>query len=197
MDIERTHSDVVAERREPGARRAALLALATVFLAFSVIWSPLPPPIAAGDDTQAADAALPADAPWIWPVEGARTMTAPFRAPAHRYGPGHRGMDITASGPLRSPASGVVAFRGTVVDRGVLTIDHGDGYIITLEPVTSALTPGDVVEAGQVIAEASAGGHALPGTVHVGVRLEGEYVNPRPLFGDMPRAILYPCCDGE
>jgi len=104
-------------------------------------------------------------------------------------------MDIIGTGALRSPAAGVVAFRGSVVDRGVLTIDHGDGYVITLEPVLSDLGPGDVIEAGQVVAVASAGGHAVSGTVHVGVRLDDEYVNPRPLFGDVPRAILYPCCD--
>ncbi|MFE6994913.1 murein hydrolase activator EnvC family protein [Microbacterium sp. NPDC057659] len=193
MEIVHSRSNAGRRRR---ARRVPFLALIGTLLACSVLWSPAPPPVAAGAARPAADAALPSDAPWTWPVEGAHEITEPFRAPAHRYGPGHRGMDIAAIGPLRSPASGVVAFRGTVVDRGVLTIDHGDGYVITLEPVVSALGPGDIVEAGQIMAEASVGGHAAPGTVHVGVRLHDEYVNPRPLFGDVPRAILYPCCDG-
>lgn len=192
MDIVRTRA---AARRGRRAPRAVLVSLLAALLTCSVLWSPVPPPVAAGEVRASVDAALPADAPWIWPVEGAQEITEPFRAPAHRYGPGHRGMDIAAVGALRSPASGVVAFRGTVVDRGVLTIDHGDGYVITLEPVTSDVAPGDVVEAGQIIAEASTGGHALHGTVHIGVRLHDEYVNPRPLFGEVPRAILYPCCD--
>ncbi|MFE6733770.1 murein hydrolase activator EnvC family protein [Microbacterium sp. NPDC057650] len=192
MDIVRTSSDAGRRRY---ARRAALVTLIVTLMACSVLWPPLPPPAAAGESPPAADAALPPDAPWTWPVQGAHEITQPFRAPAHRYGPGHRGMDIAAAGPLRSPAAGVVAFRGIVVDRGVLTIDHGDGYVITLEPVSSDLTPGDVVEAGQIIAEASTGGHSLSGAVHIGVRLHDEYVNPRPLFGDVPRAILYPCCD--
>lgn len=192
MDIVRTRSGVGRGRRAP---RATLVSLIAALLAFSILWSPFPPPVAADETGTAPDAALPPDAPWTWPVEGAHEITEPFRAPAHRYGPGHRGMDIAAVGSLRSPASGVVAFRGTVVDRGVLTIDHGDGYVITLEPVVSDLGPGDVVEAGQIIADAAEGGHSPPGTVHIGVRLHGEYVNPRPLFGDVPRAILYPCCD--
>ncbi|UJP11170.1 M23 family metallopeptidase [Microbacterium sp. KUDC0406] len=176
----------------PRAARAGLILL----LALSSLCWPFPQPVAAGGDLPVEHGvALPADAPWVWPVDGAREVTAPFRAPAHRYGPGHRGMDITATGPIRAPASGVVAFRGIVADRGVLTIDHGDGYVITLEPVSSDLAPGDAVEAGQLVATASAGGHAARGTVHVGVRLDDEYVNPRPLFGDVPRAILYPCCD--
>ena len=137
------------------------------------------------------------DAPWRWPVEGGRRVIAPFRAPAHEYGPGHRGMDIAAApgAQVRAPADGVVAFRGTVVDRPLLTIDHGDGYVSTWEPLDSPLTPGDVVEAGAVIGTVTSGGHSVRGTMHVGVRVDGDYVNPRPLFGDVPRAVLLPCCE--
>ena len=134
--------------------------------------------------------------PWAWPVDAPRTVLAPFRAPAHDYGPGHRGMDIAAAlgEQIVSPASGVVAFRGTVVDRPLITIDHGSGYVTTVEPVTSQLKPGDVVEAGAVIGSVAAGGHSVPGTLHIGVRLNDEYINPRPLFGEVPRAVLLPCC---
>jgi len=135
--------------------------------------------------------------PWKWPVEGSRVVVAPFRAPAHDYGPGHRGMDIAVvpEGKVLSPVAGVVAFRGTVVDRPLLTIDHGDGYITTWEPMASDLTPGDEVQAGDVIGTVATGGHAVRGTLHVGVRIHGEYANPRPLFGEVPRAILLPCCE--
>lgn len=193
MESTAERPDAAARRR----RRRVLVVPTAILLALAVLWPPLAPSLAvAGDDAATPAVGLPADAPWTWPAEGAHRVETPFRAPAHRYGPGHRGMDIAAAGPIRSPADGVIAFRGTVVDRGVLTIDHGDGYVITLEPVTSDFAPGDVVEAGQVIAQASTGGHAASGTVHVGVRRDGEYVNPRPLFGEIPRAILYPCCAG-
>lgn len=105
-------------------------------------------------------------------------------------------MDIAAAmqAPVLAPADGVVAFSGTVVDRPLVTLDHGGGYVSTWEPVESPLSPGDVVEAGAVIGTLAGGGHSVPGTLHVGVRLDGQYVNPRPLFGEVPRAVLLPCC---
>lgn len=135
--------------------------------------------------------------PWTWPVAGDRTVVAPFRAPAHDYGPGHRGMDVAAppGSEVRAPAAGVVAFRGVVVDRPLLTIDHGGGYVTTFEPVESSLSPGDTVEAGQLIGTVVVGGHAARGTLHVGVRSDDVYVNPRPFFGAVPRAVLLPCCE--
>lgn len=149
----------------------------------------------ADDRAGSQDSAAPGH-PWTWPTSGARTVAEPFVAPAHDYGPGHRGMDVVVvtGAEVRSPADGVVAFRGVVVDRPLITIDHGAGYVTTLEPVQSALAPGDRVTAGQVIGTASDGGHAARGTLHVGVRVHEVYVNPRPLFGAVPRAVLLPCC---
>ncbi|OJU39461.1 MAG: hypothetical protein BGN97_07225 [Microbacterium sp. 69-10] len=136
--------------------------------------------------------------PWRWPVTGPRTVIAPFRAPAHEYGPGHRGMDVMAALGIEvlAPAAGVVAFRGTVADRPLITIDHGDGYISTLEPVSSDLAVGDAVLAGDVVGILASGGHVAPRTLHVGVRIDKRYVNPRGLFGLPPRAVLLPCCEG-
>lgn len=134
--------------------------------------------------------------PWAWPVTGPRAVVEPFRAPAHDYGPGHRGMDIAAQpdAVVRSPAAGVIAFRGMVVDRPLITIDHGAGYVTTLEPVTSTLAPGDAVAAGESVGAVALGGHSPRGALHVGVRIDGRYVNPHGLFGAVPRAILLPCC---
>ena len=136
--------------------------------------------------------------PWRWPVADPRTVVEPFRAPAHDYGPGHRGMDVMAApgAEVLAPAGGVVAFRGTVADRPLITIDHGDGYISTLEPVSSDLAVGDAVLAGDVVGILGSGGHATPRTLHVGVRIDKRYVNPRGLFGLPPRAVLLPCCEG-
>lgn len=175
--------------RRPLRRRALRAAVVrTVLLAVLLVTLPA----AAADPGES-----PTEGTWSWPIAGPREIVEPFRAPAHDYGPGHRGIDIAAphGEVARAPADGVVAFRGVVVDRPLITIDHGDGYVSTFEPLGSDLAPGTSVHAGDEIGVVATGGHASAGTLHVGVRLNGVYVNPVPLFGDVPRAILLPCCD--
>jgi len=134
--------------------------------------------------------------PWVWPIPHGIRVVAPWVAPPHAYGPGHRGLDVAAEvgSEALAPASGVVAFRGDVVDRPLLTIDHGGGLVSTLEPVESDLSPGDAVARGQVVGRVAVGGHAAAGSLHLGVRLDGDYVNPMLLLGGVPRAVLLPCC---
>lgn len=132
---------------------------------------------------------------WRWPATGFR-LDRPYIAPAHEYGPGHRGIDLRlgADHVLRAPADGAVAFSGMVAGRGILTIDHGDGLVTTLEPIDSDLTPGVSVRRGERVGALALGGHAEPGSVHFGVRLHGDYINPLLLLGGVPRAVLLPCC---
>lgn len=131
---------------------------------------------------------------WQRPVPG--RVLVPFQAPAHRYGPGHRGIDLAAAAgeTVVSPASGIVAFSGVVVDRPLITIDYGDGYVLTLEPVAGTPPAGTRVEAGEAIGSVAVGGHTANGGVHVGVRLHGEYINPLLLLEGIARAVLLPCC---
>ncbi len=132
---------------------------------------------------------------WRWPVQPSR-LVHPFVAPAHEYGPGHRGIDLLPVGDavVHAPAAGVVAFSGQVAGRGVITVDHGNGLVSTLEPVDSPLRAGTPVDASASLGTVSAGGHAEAGTVHFGVRLDGVYINPLVLLGGVPRAVLLPCC---
>ena len=145
----------------------------------------------------AATAEAPAleDRGWIWPLVGFR-FDAPFVAPAHEYGPGHRGIDLRPvnSFDLRAPAAGTVAFSGEVAGRGILTIDHGDGLVTTLEPIATDLSPGTALRAGDGVGTIALGGHTDPGAVHFGVRLHGAYINPLLLLDGVPRAVLLPCC---
>jgi murein DD-endopeptidase MepM/ murein hydrolase activator NlpD len=124
-------------------------------------------------------------------------VVAPFVDPPHPYAAGHRGVDLAAprDSVLVAPAAGVVAFSGDVAGRGVITLDHGGGYVSTLEPVSEALPPGTAVSAGDPVAQVSVGGHMTSEGVHFGVRLLGVYVNPLLLVGgDIARAVLLPCC---
>ena len=97
---------------------------------------------------------------------------------------------------MTAPDAGTVAFAGSVAGRGVVTIDHGGGLVSTLEPVVPLVAAGDVVARGEAIGTLSTGGHAPPGQLHLGARLDGEYINPLRLLGDLPWAVLLPCCTG-
>jgi murein DD-endopeptidase MepM/ murein hydrolase activator NlpD len=174
--------------RSPGLRVAVVLAtLAFAGLATGATVAPAPP-----HDPPGAD---PGTSAWVWPVAPAHVV-ARFVAPAHEYGPGHRGIDLRASSgsEIVSPAAGVVAFAGSVAGRGIVTIDHGAGLVTTLEPVRALVAIGATVWAGEVVAVADVGGHTALGALHFGVREYGRYIDPRVLLGGVPRAILLPCC---
>jgi len=134
----------------------------------------------------------PSADPWRWPVDPPRSIARQYLAPASPYGSGHRGIDIRAPGAtLYAPADGVVHFAGVVVDRPVLSIRHGGGVISSYEPVVATVARGDAVTRGDVI------GTVLPGhcesvCVHVGVRVDGEYVSPMTWFGGIPASVLLP-----
>ncbi|WP_375384113.1 murein hydrolase activator EnvC family protein [uncultured Microbacterium sp.] len=131
---------------------------------------------------------------WVWPL--AAVVTAPYVAPPHPYGAGHRGIDLAGDigAPVRAPAAGTIAYVGAIAGRGIVTIDHGDGLVTTFEPVESTLEAGAAVARGEEVATISVGGHAAPSTLHFGVRLNGEYINPMLLLDSVPRAVLLPCC---
>lgn len=173
----------------PIPARAALVALLVALLA---ALAPAGPPARADDPVALTDLG------WVWPLDRMR-IVAPFVAPAHEYGPGHRGIDIRpldeGEVTLRSPADGIIAFAGRVADRSVVTIDHGGGLVTTLEPAEAIAAVGSEVRRGDPVATGSIGGHAAPGAVHFGVRSDGRYINPMLLLGGVPRAVLLPCCE--
>lgn len=91
----------------------------------------------------------------------------------------------------------MVSFSGVVVDREVLSIDHGAGYVSSFEPVESELEVGDAVAAGQPIATLDTyddgSNHCSDQPcLHWGVRHHGEYINPLLLLGDLEPSVLLP-----
>ncbi|NQX10035.1 M23 family metallopeptidase [Microbacteriaceae bacterium VKM Ac-2855] len=131
---------------------------------------------------------------WTWPVGGPTAIIGAWSAPEHRYASGHRGIDIDAANgsPVASPASGTVHFAGTVVDRAIVTVRTDDGVLASLEPVTPAVAEGDRVVAGQMVGTVGAGGHCSERCVHLGVRVDGDYVSPLRFLGGLERAVLLP-----
>ncbi|GAB3602065.1 murein hydrolase activator EnvC family protein [Microbacterium aureliae] len=171
----------------------AVVAAAALVLCSLVLCSAAPAPAAvAGPPSPRGTAA---EARWAWPVEPFR-LERPYVAPAHRYAAGHRGIDVRPLGAttVRAPAAGIVAFAGPVAGRDVVTLAHPGDLVTTLEPVASSVEPGDPVARGAIVGELSSGGHAADGTLHIGVRLAGEYINPLLLLGEIRPAVLLPCC---
>ncbi|MBD7995981.1 M23 family metallopeptidase [Arthrobacter sp. Sa2CUA1] len=176
---------------------------------------------AAAADTPAAGAARPAAQPgpaglWDWPLTPEPGVIRPFDKPGQRWLAGHRGVDLAASSgdAVRSPADGIVRFAGHVVDRPVLTIDHGDGTLSSFEPVTATVAVGETVTAGQTVGLLTPGGglttadphdrsapersqpHCPNTCLHWGVRLDGEYVDPLRYLLDRRPSVLLPLAGG-
>lgn len=176
------------------ARHPALRIVASVALLGGLVESA---PVHSEEWAAAAPATLASDAArvelgrWRWPVEGDRQVLRDFVAPVHPWSAGHRGVDLRAwTTELRAPAEGVVRYAGWVVDRPVLSIDHG-GAVSSYEPVTASVAIGDEVAAGQPIGTIEPG-HCEARCVHLGVRVGGEYRNPLLWLGGVPRSVLLP-----
>ncbi|PTL73718.1 hypothetical protein C1I63_13290 [Rathayibacter caricis DSM 15933] len=137
--------------------------------------------------------AVPPGSLWVSPVPGF-VVVEPWQAPEHRYAAGHRGIDLeaTAGAPVVAATGGTVSFAGRVVDRGVVSIEHADGLVSSVEPVEATVSAGAFVAPGDVIGTVGGGGHCDARCVHLGVREDGEYVSPMRFFGGIPRAVLLP-----
>lgn len=172
-----------------------LRAIRSVVVAVFVLLAPLQGMGAANHPDIDATALAPPAGSWTWPISPA-ALVRPFEPPTHAYGPGHRGIDIgsTAGSSVHAPAAGMVVFAGRVVDRPVISIDHGDGVVSSMEPIDPTVVVGDVVDAGSRIGSVSPGGHGAPGRLHLGIRVHGTYVDPLALLSSPARAVLLPCC---
>ncbi|MHA7281010.1 M23 family metallopeptidase [Arthrobacter sp. MDT2-2] len=161
----------------------------------------------------AGNAAVPAGAAadfvpeWSWPLTPVPEVLRPFEKPPQPWKRGHRGVDLSGGvgGPVivLSPADGVVSFAGIVVDRGVLSIDHGGGRISSFEPVSTDLVKGGRVGRGDavaILAGPAAGvapGHCGQPCLHWGVRVDGYYVDPLSFVMDRRPSVLLPLDGGR
>jgi murein DD-endopeptidase MepM/ murein hydrolase activator NlpD len=168
---------------------------------------PIPPPVRAPDSSRA---------PTLWmPIAGA--VVRGFDARAGPYGRGHRGIDIAApEGELvRAPAAGRVVFAGPVAGTTWVTLLVAPGVLVTLGPLLDPAPTGGRVRARSPIGRVGSGhpatpteatrqpgtatrhpgtaaGHPGTVTLHLGVRVDGVYVDPLAYLVDRPRARLAP-----
>jgi hypothetical protein len=143
----------------------------------------------------AAATDAPADAQhWRWPASPPGAIVAPFVAPPGPYDAGHRGVDLAASpgqGVL-APTTAVVQFSGVVVDRPVVTLRVDEHVLVSFEPVATELAVGTPVTVAEQFGAVGRGGHCDERCIHVGVRVDGEYVSPLAFFAGVPPAVLLP-----
>ncbi len=104
-----------------------------------------------------------------------------------RWGTLHAGVDIAApiGTPVFSPESGVVLDAGPAIGFGLAVyVQHGDGTVTLYGHINQFfVTPGQVVEAGQQIAEVGNRGQSTGPHLHFEVHDGGLYasrVNPTP-----------------
>lgn len=171
----------------------ALLAALVLVLALS--------PVASGAAVPAPSGSVspdPAPARWSWPLSPKPAVLRPFDPPAKPWLSGHRGVDLEAAffgAPVSTPAAGTVSFVGVVVDRPVITIDHGDGLRSSFEPVESGLVKGAAVAAGGILGKILPGHCGPTPCVHWGVRRGEDYLNPLAFVMDLRPSILLPPLD--
>lgn len=128
---------------------------------------------------------------WVWPVEGPHTISGNYTAPLTPYTAGHRGIDVVAKEGVNvyAPADGIVHFAGFIVDRGVLSIDHGK-LLSTFEPIIALVQEGDVVKQGSLIGTVASSNHCQ--CLHLGAREGENYLSPLALLASIEPAVLLP-----
>jgi len=144
---------------------------------------------------RSAAAAAGQSAPhWAWPTSPPGAILQSFEAPPNAYAAGHRGIDLAAApgAVVLAPTGASVQFVGVVVDRPVVTLRIDEHTLVSVEPVSATVAVGAQVAAGQQFGTVAHGGHCDSRCIHVGVRVDGEYVSPLLSYAGVPPAVLLP-----
>ncbi len=134
-------------------------------------------------DTTGGSTSAPAGAPhFIWPVNG--PITSPF---GMRWGTLHPGIDIgvPTGTPVHAAAAGKVIWCGWESGYGnFVVIDHGGGYATAYGHNSRiAVSCGEEVQQGEVIAYSGCTGFCTGPHVHFEVRVNGTPVDPLGYLG--------------
>ncbi|MBB4070762.1 M23 family metallopeptidase [Canibacter oris] len=124
---------------------------------------------------------------WCAPLGVPLRVARGFEKPPHRYGPGHRGVDLAGGSTVRAPAAGIVSFSGEVAGRPVLAVRVNETLVYAIEPLVTTLQAGDPVTQCEVLGTSL--GHTPESSIHLGVRMHDEYVNPLLFLAAKPRLL--------
>lgn len=122
---------------------------------------------------------------FTWPAPGNTRITSYFggrESPTPGASTYHRGIDIACNtgDPIVAAAAGtVIVSTYNYAEGNYVCIDHGGG-VVTVYMHNSALlvAAGEMVVAGQQIAQAGSTGISNGPHLHFGVRVDGTYVDP-------------------
>ena len=135
---------------------------------------------------------------WRVPLDSP-VLAREFLQPSADWSAGHRGVDYLASPNQSVYAShaGTVTFTGVVVNREVVTIEHGGGLKTSYEPVCSTIAVGTKVSSDQVIGEVcpnpnypSHCGSRI--CLHFSMRNQNGYLSPLVMIGGLSPSRLKP-----
>lgn len=121
----------------------------------------------------------PSPTRFSWPLPPPHPVVRTFEAPASPFGPGHRGVDLSAAAgtAVLAAGDGVVVYAGAVAARTLVSVQHHGGLRTTYEPVKPTVAAGRQVRRGEVIGHLQEG-HCTSPCLHWGVRRGTEYLDP-------------------
>jgi murein DD-endopeptidase MepM/ murein hydrolase activator NlpD len=137
--------------------------------------------------------------PPLWlPLAG--PVVRGYEVRAGPFGPGHRGVDLAGvpGAAVRAPAAGRVIFAGRVAATTWVSIQVAQGVVVTLGPLRAlTVTTGQRVAAGAPVADLAPGHRTAeyPVALHLGLRVDGAYVDPLPWLTGFGRPRLAPLRD--
>ncbi|UMB67996.1 M23 family metallopeptidase [Mycobacterium paraterrae] len=129
-----------------------------------------------------------------WPLRPAPTVTRAFDAPAAKWNPGHRGVDVAGAvgQPVYAAGDATVVYAGTLAGRPLVSLAHPGGLHTSYEPVRAAVRVGQRVAAGTVIGELLAGHQGCPAAACLhwgamwGPASRADYVDPLGMLASTP-----------
>lgn len=129
-----------------------------------------------------------------WPMQPRPNVVRVFDAPSPNWNRGHRGVDLagTPGQPVYAAAAGTVVFAGELAGRPLVSIAHPGGLRTSYEPVEPSVRVGQLVSAGAVLGELTAGhaGCAATACLHWGAMWgpasRADYVDPLGLVASTP-----------
>ena len=144
----------------------------------------VPPTTYPSDDTTPSGQA-PSSSGWVCPVPY-YTLTSPFGMrihPIHGTRKMHNGVDMAAAQgtPIYAAKSGKVTTTSFQAGGAgyYVSINHGDGFSsIYMHMTHYIVSPGQYVNAGQVIGYVGSTGGSTGPHLHFGISYKGKYVNP-------------------